>query len=68
MCLADLQMNESAVQLCDYKQLAEQLQAEARLTPISRVWAIALMQRAADVLLIEHARRVNDPNVPTWEN
>lgn len=60
-------MNDE-MQLCDLPTLADHLEAEAMLTPISRVWAIALMQSAARVLRTEHERRMADPNIPTWEN
>lgn len=68
MCIASMTVTGSAVQLCDYPALAEHLDSQARLLPITYIFAIAVMQTAANELRAEHARRINDPNVPTWEN
>ena len=68
MCIAGMSIHQSPLQLCDYPALAEHLESQSRLLPITYIFAIAVMQTAANELRAEHARRLNDPNVPTWEN
>ena len=68
MCIAGMSVTRSELQLCDLPSLADHLDSQSRLLPIQHICAIAVMRIAANELRAEHARRLNDPNVPTWEN
>lgn len=60
--------HQSQLQLCDLPGLADRLENEARLMTLQDIWRIGLLLTAARALRAEHARRLADPNIPTWEN
>ena len=68
MCLAGMTVTHGELQLCDLPGLADRLENEARLMTLQDIWRIGLLLTAARALRAEHARRLNDPNVATWEN